>query len=479
MCSLPRKLAEHHGKGYVIAPAGFGKTYLIANAVKHGTARQLVLTHTYAGVNALKRKMRLLGVPESRFHIDTIASWSLRSCLSYPLNSGWTIEQPNGDDWTRLYTVTARLLEKLFIRKIIKASYAGVYVDEYQDCSTSQHGLVTSLSEILPTRLVGDPLQGIFDFDGDPVDWDAHVFPHFEHLGCLTTPWRWRNAGATEIGDWLVEVRDAFEHGRQIDLSAHLPDTVRYQAVNTEEEKAKRQYNTCSFFKSNTGENVIAIHKGTGEYKNKCHELARRLSGRFSSIEEIEGAKLFSFVREIDSARTARAKLKCAINFAAAVMTGVKAELPAATRRGEMAPIAANTKNPELASVANRFLENDTTSNLEAFIVAVKEHSNVHPYRRDLLNRVLQVLRLHSQSAGTTLKEVADQYQREFRHRGRPVAFPKLIGTTLLVKGLEFDHAIILDAASLSTKELYVALTRGAKSVTIISAARLIPNARC
>ena len=41
--------------------------------------------------------------------------------------------------------------------------------------------------------------------------------------------------------------------------------------------------------------------------------------------------------------------------------------------------------------------------------------------------------------------------------------------TTLLVKGLEFDHAIVLDAGSLARKELYVALTRGAKSLTVIS----------
>jgi len=45
----------------------------------------------------------------------------------------------------------------------------------------------------------------------------------------------------------------------------------------------------------------------------------------------------------------------------------------------------------------------------------------------------------------------------------------RLIGTTLLVKGLEFDHGIVLDAASLSRKELYVALTRGTRSLTLVS----------
>jgi hypothetical protein len=48
-------------------------------------------------------------------------------------------------------------------------------------------------------------------------------------------------------------------------------------------------------------------------------------------------------------------------------------------------------------------------------------------------------------------------------------------GTTLLVKGLGFDHAIALDAASLSRKQLCVALTRGAKSLTIVSRSVLSP----
>lgn len=39
---------------------------------------------------------------------------------------------------------------------------------------------------------------------------------------------------------------------------------------------------------------------------------------------------------------------------------------------------------------------------------------------------------------------------------------------TLLVKGREYDHAVILDADSLNARDLYVVMTRGAKSLTII-----------
>ena len=56
MRELPATIAAHQGLGYVVAPAGFGKTYLIAESTALSTGRQLILTHTYAGVDALRFK---------------------------------------------------------------------------------------------------------------------------------------------------------------------------------------------------------------------------------------------------------------------------------------------------------------------------------------------------------------------------------------------------------------------------------------
>ena len=195
MPELPETLAAHAGSGYVVAP-GYGKTHLIADAVGLATRRQLVLTHTYAGVNALRRKMRELSVPSSAYRVDTIASWALRLCLSYPGVSEWTVQRPAGQQWTTLYHACGALLDHPFIRRILKASYGGLYVDEYQDCSTAQHQLVLRLARDLPCRILGDPLQAIFDFANEsPVDWDGEITTNFESLGQLETPYRWLRAG--------------------------------------------------------------------------------------------------------------------------------------------------------------------------------------------------------------------------------------------------------------------------------------------
>jgi len=219
---------------------------------------------------------------------------------------------------------------------------------------------------------------------------------------------------------------------------------------------------------------VIAIHKGSQEYKAKCHVLARNLSGKFSSIEEIEGKALFSFVEKIGRARSDAQRLMTVIEFAGQCMTAVDTNLSAATKRGEAVEIRANTRNPAVAKSANAYLAESSSVNMSAFLSAVKAVNDVEIVRADLFNRALGVLRKHAIHPEAALADAAEKYHGEFRHKGRPVGRRKLIGTTLLVKGLEFDHAIVLDASSLAKKELYVALTRGAKSLTIISSSAIL-----
>jgi DNA helicase-2/ATP-dependent DNA helicase PcrA len=56
------------------------------------------------------------------------------------------------------------------------------------------------------------------------------------------------------------------------------------------------------------------------------------------------------------------------------------------------------------------------------------------------------------------------------REQGRVLgrALPRrAVGSTLLLKGLESEIAVILDADSLNARNLYVAMTRGSKKLTV------------
>jgi DNA helicase-2/ATP-dependent DNA helicase PcrA len=45
----------------------------------------------------------------------------------------------------------------------------------------------------------------------------------------------------------------------------------------------------------------------------------------------------------------------------------------------------------------------------------------------------------------------------------------RAVGSTLLLKGLEAEVAVVLDAGSLEARNLYVAMTRGSKKLIICS----------
>jgi hypothetical protein len=297
----------------------------------------------------------------------------------------------------------------------------------------------------------------------------------FEFLGVLETPHRWKNVGTPKIGEWLKRIREKLEKGELIDLNDRLPQGVSVKLVDGDDALTRKQQSVCSYFQCTDGHRAIAIHKGTQAFKEKCHYLARNLSGAFASIEEIEGNALFSFFGKIDRARTNSKRLKV-VSFAAKCMTAVNGNLPAPTKRGEQTQIRQNTRNADIVRKANAYLENPSAANMTGVLDGLVKISGTRLYRRDLFNRALGVLRKQPDTPGTPFLQAVEQYHGEFRHRGRPVAHPKLIGTTLLVKGLEFDHAVVLDASSLSKKELYVALTRGARSITIISSSRFIPG---
>lgn len=471
---LAIKLNDCTSKGYVIAPAGFGKTHLIAMAVRASGGRQLILTHTFAGVNSIKTKMADLGVRASQFQVDTIASWALRLCMAYPKASGWKVENPTSKQWNKLYECCSRLLGKRFIREAVSSSYIGLYVDEYQDCSDVQHDLVCNLAEFLPSRLLGDPLQAIFDFDdGKPVDWEASVYPKFDCLGQLEVPWRWVKAKSPELGEWLKHVRRKIELGQKIDLLAQLPPSVILAYTQPEYLAAKQYTALCGML--NHDESVIALHGGDSQSKNKTHLLAKTMAGRFSSIEEIEGKDLHSFIKKLVAANTVQTGFLLVVKFAMKCLTGVPNALTAGTRRGEVTKLRRTTKYPLVLQAANDYLTDPSSSHLKALFETLKSNPETSAYRRDLLYRFLNVLKIHLDGQATTHVEAGILYQREMRHSGRPINHRKLIGTTLLVKGLEYDHAVILDADSLDAKDLYVAMTRGAKSLTIIGTGRHLP----
>ena len=81
------------------------------------------------------------------------------------------------------------------------------------------------------------------------------------------------------------------------------------------------------------------------------------------------------------------------------------------------------------------------------------------------------ILEAHCETGAELKRLYADEIaRRRFQNRGHVY---RAIGSTLLVKGLEYDHAVILRGPDWQTSwggyyDLYVALTRGSKTATLI-----------
>ena len=77
-------------RGTVTAPAGCGKTHLIADGLtRHeGPKPILVLTHTNAGVAALRSRLDKARVPARHYKLATLDGWAMRLISTFPTRSG-------------------------------------------------------------------------------------------------------------------------------------------------------------------------------------------------------------------------------------------------------------------------------------------------------------------------------------------------------------------------------------------------------
>lgn len=442
----------------VMAPAGCGKTELIARAVRVDTGRQLVLTHTHAGVNALRRRMQRLRVPSGRYSIETIDGWALKLASSYPgLAQAPNLQSVQGDDWHTVREAATRLLGYASIHAIVSASYDGVYVDEYQDCGLQQHHLLTRLATIVPTRVLGDPLQGVFSFSGNEcVDWDVHVTSVFPELMRLCTPHRW-TGGNEDLGRWLLRLRECIYEDRSVDLSKA---PVEWQhALPRQCLYGCKQCGHCDAFP--TDHTVVLVTR----WREQSRSVART-SGCYQAIEEMDCKDCRHFARQLDNSLRTPGVLGVVLKFVGACYTqSVK------IRKSQSVQVA-------LEGIAR---SGDVPSVLETF-EAVQRSPIGRCYRHDLWREGLRTLRLYAEApAKFASVENAAWHARDITRRvGRPLP-PRLASTTLLVKGLQFDHAVIRDADNtlgrdesrdpmLPAKNFYVAATRGARSLTVMSA---------
>ncbi|WP_079908710.1 UvrD-helicase domain-containing protein [Paenibacillus sp. 32352] len=441
-------------RAVVVAPAGCGKTELIVNAVSLGSSgKQLVLTHTNAGVDSLNQRFKRIGVSSSKYKVQTIASFALEYSAAFPKTSSFVLRDESLI-WNEIYIGAIEVLKSNFGKKIISASYKGVFVDEYQDCTEIQHLLVQNLANNLPCRVLGDPLQGIFEFE-PLVDWGKSVFSFFESLPNLTSPWRWIKTNP-QLGYWLLDIRKILETDQKLQLNSLPKGVKRFNST------PDNQRMSCYAFLREQG-SVVAINK----WKHQAHQLARGLGGSYISMEEVEANDLIQTCSLLEKSIGVERVLKF-LDFTEKCLTKISTEL--STIKGKLKKndlsIGRISKNREIASALFGLNEQGGYQGFYAVMTILEQVPGARIFRPELWSDMKNVFRIFN---GTeSLMEVAKRYRQHQRFSKKKL-WSKVSTRVLLIKGLEYDNSIILDADKLTTKELYVALTRAKSSMIIHS----------
>jgi hypothetical protein len=462
-------------RGLVIAPAGCGKTQLIADALRQHAAKKpiLVLTHTNSGVAALRSRLARAGVSPASYRVTTIDAFAIRMISMFPQRAGHDPDIVEGarPNYPAIREAAGGLLEAGHINDILAGNYVRLLVDEYQDCSIGQHAIVVHASAKLPTCVVGDPIQAIFGFGDDPLaDWDKDVCGAFPLAGELTRPWRWINAGAEELGEWLLEVRRKLLAGDPIDLT-RAPAAVTWIQLDGSRKDHDRLLRAGRTNPPGTNGSVLIIGESTSPSSQQ--RFASQIPGAVT-IEAVDLRDLVTFARDLNL-NSSRALLTIA-EFAEKIMTTVGAS--DLVRRVDAVVRGTHGREPSAVELSCIAFQNDRSHrNVIALLVEMNKEAGVRVFRPAVLRGCLRALELCCGPDDVTFEEAAIQVREQGRVLGRPLP-ARAVGSTLLLKGLEADVSVILDADGLNSRNLYVAMTRGSKRLIVCARNPVLTPAR-
>lgn len=450
----------------VIAPAGHGKTEMIAELVKHSCGKTLLLTHTNVGVDALEKRLHGRKVPQSLYNIATIASFCGRWCQAYYRNANMDKLPPlfyndNAQkDYEKSYVGGRRIFSHAWAGIILRSSYSAVIVDEYQDCTVSQHEMFVAISKILPVKVFGDPMQGIFSFDGNLVDWNSL---EYENVAVATSPWRWHESNSM-LGEYLEILRKQL-----LPCLWGYPCNIHLESCNGSVEVLPPNVNFYKLLNAlSRYEKVVYLTKWPRQQLSFC----RRMRGIFQYDEKQDCDELFEYSRRFDNETGTRLFLSV-IEFARKCATQVGKELSSYINRLKKGSLDFNrmSKHHDFGELLIKCMKYSPYDSIVEILRWIYSNDVFKKYRIELLFEMIRSVK-YACDHGITINESSHRIRTIPGLQRRYDYFQFLSSRTLLSKGLEFD-CVIIDMSSkenmLSAKEFYVAMTRAMKKIYIIS----------
>lgn len=473
MANLEEFLSKN--KSMIIAPAGYGKTYTIMECLHllGASKKCLILTHTHAGIASIKEKMKKGNINPQKFAIDTISSFALRYSNAFHINKS---EIPKAED-SGYFDFAIETSTKLFktqpLQAVIKSSYSELLVDEYQDCTSLQHKMILALSDILPTHILGDPLQGIFEFRNNTIvnmESDEEMQGLNQNVQTLNTPWRWSQHGSNDLGQSLSQIRELLLIRSPINLNDFRPhinciieaENGYLQPVNESNKAIWREINNRKV------DSLLLLHPISTSVSPRI-TFIQRFNNTVRLIESIDDKDFYTFSNHFDK--------QAGQNLISEILDFTK-KISSKTVISQWFNdngLLKNKRSPEekvvsqkLRDIIDLITQCKSSKGIADLITEITQLPNNKCYRIELKRDMIKALEL-AHAEGETIYESMKKNRDILRRIGRNIK-GRCIGTTLLTKGLEFDVVIVLNAHLFSSpKHLYVALTRASKKLIVIS----------
>lgn len=257
------------------------------------------------------------------------------------------------------------------------------------------------------------------------------------------------------MGIWIKELREKIIAKEPICLS-DLPNNTTWHKKEWSEQITQLLY------KSN-GTTVGII-----DIDNKEHKIANYLKGYYNSMEEIERRTLFVFLKKFEQG-TRKEKILELFGISTRCMTKVGSEFKTIINCVENNRKFRGNKHQILFNNIETYIQTGHIILINEILKYIGTIEGVKIYRKELWSDINKLFSSYALNPNERLVSLAHKQIEMYSVKGCRQIYYKTISRPFLIKGLEFNHAILLDADALKPKELYVALTRGSNYLTILS----------
>lgn len=452
-------------KALIQAAAGCGKTYTIVESLRHITeGRALILTHTHAGVKSIKDKANLLGIKPNVYYVTTIHSFAKQYLQAFYVKEDIPKEE-DSSYYDFILNKSKDIFSTSIVQDVIEASYKYIFVDEYQDCTKNQHEIIMLISRHLKTYLFGDPMQGIYNFNGRDllVNWETDIPKEFKKI-YLDKPYRWINNNEG-LGRDIKKIRSKLEKRENININdymniEYIQDPRNFRAIH-------KIYNILS-----QNEKVLLIDANSYMLNSRV-KFASTYNMRFQVMEAITEKEFYKIARLLDNYE----RDYDTINIKTVFTTLFKSSINKYFSNNFILKRNISTSPNEIVKKFSNLyynFQNEYTKNaLLQVLKTIIQLPEIKLYRHELFHDLCNTIS-EAASNNTTIYQAMCSIRNNKSILGyKPPN--KCIGTTLITKGLEFDIVVLLNADKFKDpKNFYVAISRACKKLYIVSPTQIL-----